>query len=647
MKNISSTSNKSKVLFFVLLNKLVNHNPMDNKITNFFFISKLKVFKKFALIALLFVSSNLFAQSFVFNMSGQSFSFLNANRTLLSGTGNTAGSIHRYDNVATVSGRVIYARVTIVSTTNATIGTFDQDAAPGTAAAFQPIINTTAAAGVAGFASYRFEFFDTLTNIPAYLYNFNLSGLDIDGVSANQRELYQIRDYSNYQVDNTTGLTVTPAGTFTQFLGLTTSLPGITFENTASFISFYGNSKTSIDVNLGSTGTNANRQMSMVLGVAPGTFTTPQTTSNAAALTQTDLQVTKTASSFSPIKGGTITFTLTARNNGTSNATGVQVSDILPNGYTFTSATPSVGTYNNATGFWTIGTMNNGATETLTINATVNETGNYSNSAGITGNEIDPNTNNNGSTVTPVPVSQTNLGVIKTINNPNPPVGSSVQFTITASNSGLSNATGVIVNDLLPSGYTFTSAVPSVGSYNTGTGVWNIGNFLNGANATLTINATVNATGNFTNTASISGNETDPNTANNSSSVSIPINLMNTCPSNTVNLNTALMSNAAPSGSVLTWHTGTPATNANLVSDPTTVVGGTYYASFYDTANMCYGPVSGIVNVSVTPCSNPPVANDDDQSATPLTEDGADGTVSVLANDTDVDGNPSAPVNGV
>lgn len=41
-----------------------------------------------------------------------------------------------------------------------------------------------------------------------------------------------------------------------------------------------------------------------------------------------------------------------------------------------------------------------------------------------------------------------------------------------------------------------------------------------------------------------------------------------------------------------------------------------------------------------------PIANDDDQSATPLLEDGANGTVSVLNNDTDPDGNPTAPVNG-
>ncbi len=59
------------------------------------------------------------------------------------------------------------------------------------------------------------------------------------------------------------------------------------------------------------------------------------------------------------------------------------------------------------------------------------------------------------------------------------------------------------------------------------------------------------------------------------------------------------------------------------------------------------------VGVNNSDCDNvfglyqyPPVANDDNQSAAPLTEDGANGTVNVLTNDTDLTGNPTAPVNG-
>ncbi|PYJ08958.1 MAG: hypothetical protein DMF06_11570, partial [Verrucomicrobia bacterium] len=44
------------------------------------------------------------------------------------------------------------------------------------------------------------------------------------------------------------------------------------------------------------------------------------------------------------------------------------------------------------------------------------------------------------------------------------------------------------------------------------------------------------------------------------------------------------------------------------------------------------------------PAASPPVANDDTGAG--LAEDGANGTVNVLTNDTDPDGNPTAPVNG-
>ena len=52
-----------------------------------------------------------------------------------------------------------------------------------------------------------------------------------------------------------------------------------------------------------------------------------------------------------------MTFTVTATNNGPAAVTGVHVTDLLPSGYTFVSATPSVGTYAAATGSWAVGTL--------------------------------------------------------------------------------------------------------------------------------------------------------------------------------------------------------------------------------------------------------------------------------------------------
>ena len=69
--------------------------------------------------------------------------------------------------------------------------------------------------------------------------------------------------------------------------------------------------------------------------------------------------------------------------------------------------------------------------------------------------------------------------------------GQNVVFTLTLSNAGPTEATGVTVNDLLPAGLTFVSSTPSQGTYNANTGVWNVGTVNSGANATLMITATV------------------------------------------------------------------------------------------------------------------------------------------------------------
>lgn len=115
--------------------------------------------------------------------------------------------------------------------------------------------------------------------------------------------------------------------------------------------------------------------------------------------------------------------------------------------------------------------------------------------------------------------AESNLSVTKTINNSTPAAGNNVSFMITATNTGASNNTGVVVNDLLPSGYTYVSSTASTGTYTSGTGVWTIGNLNAGQSANLEIIATVKSTGSYTNTATISGDLIDPDTTNNTASV--------------------------------------------------------------------------------------------------------------------------------
>ncbi|WP_428229029.1 gliding motility-associated C-terminal domain-containing protein [Flavobacterium sp.] len=266
----------------------------------------------------------------------------------------------------------------------------------------------------------------------------------------------------------------------------------------------------------------------------------------------TDRSVIKTVNNATPAVGSNVVFTLVATNNGPSAGTGIVVTDLLPSGYAYVSATAPNGTnYNPTTGLWTIGNLANGGSATINITATLNATGEYANTATITGTENDPTPGNDTSTFAPVPVATSNLSIVKTIDNPTPYVGNNVVFNLTATNAGPSDATGVQVNDLIASGYTFISASPSIGTYNSGTGLWTIGSLTNGENATLAITAKVNSTGNYSNTATISGTQNDPNSSDNASSVTpkpIDVRLVKTGPSdssagNTVNYTVTVSNN--------------------------------------------------------------------------------------------------------
>ncbi|PKB18980.1 gliding motility-associated C-terminal domain-containing protein [Flavobacterium sp. 5] len=233
--------------------------------------------------------------------------------------------------------------------------------------------------------------------------------------------------------------------------------------------------------------------------------------------TEADLSLTKTivGGNVNRLVGSQVTFNVIINNAGSQATSGVTVKDLLPSGFTFVSSSISVGAYNETTGVWTIGALANGASETLTVTATVNATGIYTNVAEVTASSLpDPDSTPNNAviteddygTVTVVPVTATaDLSLTKTIfgGNVSPAVGASITFQIITTNDGPQNATGVQVTDLLPTGYTYVGSSPTVGTYNPATGLWNINTLANGASATLTVNATVNATGTYTNIAEV------------------------------------------------------------------------------------------------------------------------------------------------
>ncbi|MGV3731702.1 MAG: proprotein convertase P-domain-containing protein [Sphingopyxis sp.] len=104
-----------------------------------------------------------------------------------------------------------------------------------------------------------------------------------------------------------------------------------------------------------------------------GTFTRADLTLTTVPLSPyADLSLAKSVSNAAPASGASIDYVLSVTNAGASTltATGVTVQDTLPAGFTFTGAS-GFGSYNAATGVWTVGSIPPGVTRTLTISGTV------------------------------------------------------------------------------------------------------------------------------------------------------------------------------------------------------------------------------------------------------------------------------------
>ncbi|WP_171776165.1 right-handed parallel beta-helix repeat-containing protein [Methanobrevibacter ruminantium] len=97
------------------------------------------------------------------------------------------------------------------------------------------------------------------------------------------------------------------------------------------------------------------------------------------------------------------------------------------------------------------------------------------------------------------------------------------KFTVKVINNGPNNATDVQVSAVLPKGLILVSSSPSVGTYNSSTGIWTIGNLNSGVNQTLAINTRANTTGAVNYPVSVSSYEKDTNEANNKDNQSIKI----------------------------------------------------------------------------------------------------------------------------
>ncbi len=235
-----------------------------------------------------------------------------------------------------------------------------------------------------------------------------------------------------------------------------------------------------------------------------------------------DISVTISNISNDVMAGDSLNCLITITNNGPLNATGVTMTGIIQNA-AFLSSESSQGMCNESgnTIICDLGKIDKGKSVTVVISLMAIEEGLLSIQADVTCVEDDLNEDNNSDTaeVTVIPVADLRIDTTDieymTIES-----GETLSFKIQLINNGPSPASEIIVTDLISSGLGDLSGTPSKGAFETGKGVWNVGDLDSGETALLEINAVVTYSGKILNIASIMGsNLIDPDKTNNSAAI--------------------------------------------------------------------------------------------------------------------------------
>jgi uncharacterized repeat protein (TIGR01451 family)/gliding motility-associated-like protein len=124
-------------------------------------------------------------------------------------------------------------------------------------------------------------------------------------------------------------------------------------------------------------------------------------------------------------------------------------------------------------------------------------------------------------------ISEVDLSLNKEVDIAQPFVGDQVIFAISLTNNSNATATGIEIEEILPSGYEFVSATTSAGTYDETTGVWTLASIAGNTTESLMLTATVLDSGDYLNTVTvIDVDQTDSDTSNDTASASVEPNCM-------------------------------------------------------------------------------------------------------------------------
>ena len=171
--------------------------------------------------------------------------------------------------------------------------------------------------------------------------------------------------------------------------------------------------------------------------------------------TLADLEVSQTDSPDPVAIGGSLTYAITVMNKGPLDASGVQITDVLPTGVTVESTSGAQGgctTPSSGLLVCNVGNLNAANRATVNVVVRTGSAGTLTNSVTVSSNDDDPATTNNRHVTTTVVAPSADLEI--TLQGPERcSFGADCEdatYTVTVLNRGPSTATNVILTDILP-----------------------------------------------------------------------------------------------------------------------------------------------------------------------------------------------------
>lgn len=233
-----------------------------------------------------------------------------------------------------------------------------------------------------------------------------------------------------------------------------------------------------------------------------------------------DLEVIKAVNNSNPNYLENIKWTIAVKNNGPDDATGVVLTEFMPDGIIIIN-------HNGGANFngqiWNIDKLNYGESKELVIYCKINKTGTFINKVNVVGNEYDQNKNNNNYSITINVDSACDLEVKKTSFKLEYLPNELIEYVVNVINDGPDMAHNVVLYDILDKDASFVAFDADRGMFNSDGSMWSIDSLDSGQQATLTFKATAKKVGNILNKVSVSCDEEDYNPFNNIDELAVSI----------------------------------------------------------------------------------------------------------------------------